>query len=62
MKARRLIDGASYGPDALRAIGQAFDETCASIAGNFRDTARSPQWILPLILARAASARSVRLG
>jgi len=35
MKARELIEGASYGPEALKAIGQAFDEAWASIAGNF---------------------------
>ena len=35
MKARGLIDGASFGPDALKAIGQAFDEAWASIADNF---------------------------
>jgi hypothetical protein len=35
MKARRLIDGAAYGPNALKALGQAFDEAWASIAGNF---------------------------
>jgi len=35
MKARELIDGASYGPDALKAIGRAFDEAWDSIAGNF---------------------------
>ncbi len=35
MKARRLIDGASFGPDALRAIGQAFDEAWKTIEGNF---------------------------
>jgi len=37
MKARRLIDGAAYGPNALKALGQAFDEVWASIAGNFGD-------------------------
>lgn len=26
MKARQLIDGASFGPQTLKAIGQAFDE------------------------------------
>jgi len=36
-KARRLIDGASFGPDALKAIGQAFDAAWADIAGNFGD-------------------------
>ena len=35
MKARSLIDGASFGPDALKAIGQAFDEAWKQIADNF---------------------------
>ena len=34
MKARLLIDGASFGPDALKAIGQAFDEAWQEVAGN----------------------------
>jgi hypothetical protein len=34
MKARLLIDGASFGPDALKAISQAFDEAWQEIAGN----------------------------
>ena len=34
MKARQLIDGASYGPETLKAMGQAFDEAWQSIAGN----------------------------
>src|SRR5215510_5000098 len=33
-KARALIDGASLGPDALKAAGQAFDEAWAEIAGH----------------------------
>jgi hypothetical protein len=37
MKAKRLIDGASFGPDALRAVGQAFDQAWMEIAGNFGD-------------------------
>jgi len=37
MTARQLVDGAAYGPDALKAVGQAFDEAWASIAGNFGD-------------------------
>jgi hypothetical protein len=37
VKARHLIDGASYGPEALKAIGQAFDEAWLQIAGNFGD-------------------------
>jgi len=37
MKARRL-DGASLGPNALMAIGKAFDLAWAEIAGNFGDS------------------------
>ena len=37
MKARQLIDGATYGPDALKVIGRAFDEAWRDIAGNFGD-------------------------
>jgi hypothetical protein len=37
VKSRQLIDGASYGPEALKAIGQAFDEAWLQIAGNFGD-------------------------
>src|SRR6478672_9312314 len=40
MKARQLIDGASYGPEALKAMGQAFDEAWLNIAGNFSDDSR----------------------
>ena len=36
-KARQLIDGASFGPDALKAIGEAFEAAWSDIAGNFRD-------------------------
>jgi hypothetical protein len=35
MRARELIDGASFGPEALKAIGEAFDAAWAEIAGNF---------------------------
>jgi hypothetical protein len=35
MRARQLIDGASFGPDALKAIGDAFDAAWAEIAGGF---------------------------
>jgi hypothetical protein len=37
MKARQLIDGASYGPDELKIIEQAFDDVWAAIEGNFGD-------------------------
>ena len=36
-KARQLIDGASFGPEALKAIGEAFDAAWAEIALNFGD-------------------------
>jgi hypothetical protein len=38
MKARRLIDGASFGPATLKALGLAFDQVRAEIAGNFGTT------------------------
>jgi len=38
MKARRLIDGAAFGPETLKALGEAFDQAWAQIAGNFGDT------------------------
>jgi hypothetical protein len=34
-KVRQLIDGASFGPEALQAIAAAFDAAWADIAGNF---------------------------
>jgi hypothetical protein len=35
MRGQQLIDGASFGPEALKAIGEAFDAAWAEIAGNF---------------------------
>ena len=35
MRARALIDGASFGPDALNAVSQAFDHAWAEIAAHF---------------------------
>ena len=40
MKARQLIDGASFGPEALKAIGEAFDAAWKTIEGNFGNDAR----------------------
>ena len=37
MGSRQLIEGAAYGPEALKVIGQAFDEAWLDIAGNFGD-------------------------
>ena len=36
-KAPHLIDGASFGPEALKAIGAAFDAAWAEVSGNFGD-------------------------
>jgi hypothetical protein len=35
MKARQLIDNASFGPESMKVIGQAFDAAWAQIAANF---------------------------
>jgi hypothetical protein len=35
MKARRLIDGATFGPETLKVMGEAFDLAWAEIAKNF---------------------------
>jgi hypothetical protein len=35
MKARKLLEGGSFGPDTLKPIGQAFDKAWADIAANF---------------------------
>jgi hypothetical protein len=36
-KARQLIDGASFGPEASKVTGEAFDAAWAEIASNFGD-------------------------
>src|SRR5262245_58950300 len=38
MKAHRLIDGATFGPATLKAVGQAFDEAWVQIASHFGNT------------------------
>jgi hypothetical protein len=35
MKARQLIDGAAFGPEAMKAIGEAFDEAWTDTAPKF---------------------------
>jgi hypothetical protein len=37
MKARQLIDGASFGPESLKVIGQAFDDAWAQLAPRYSD-------------------------
>jgi len=39
MRARRLIAGAAFAPQIVRAMEQAFDQAWAEIAGNFGDSA-----------------------
>jgi hypothetical protein len=38
MRARKLIDGASFGPETVRAMGQAFNQAWAEIAEHFGDS------------------------
>jgi hypothetical protein len=40
MRARRLIDGTSFGLETMQAIGQAFDAAWAEIDRNFGDDPR----------------------
>jgi hypothetical protein len=40
VKARQLIDGAVFGPDALKVICQAYDDAWRTIEGNFGDDPR----------------------
>ena len=35
MKARQMIEGAAFGPEALRVMGQALDEAWDEVAGSF---------------------------
>lgn len=37
MRAKQVIDSATYGPEALKIVFEAFDNAWASIAGNFGD-------------------------
>jgi hypothetical protein len=54
MEAKRLlgrVEGTSFGPEALKVIGLAFDEAWSEIAGNFGDGA--PIEAVRLRLAKA---------
>ena len=35
MQARKLIEGSTYGPETLKVIGKAFDDTWSEVAGHF---------------------------
>ena len=59
MKAHELIGGMALGPEALKVIGQAFDEAWLEIAGNF---GRDPQEIETARLKLANACLSVAHG
>jgi hypothetical protein len=65
MKGHRLIDEASFGPDVLKAITQAFDAAWLEIAGNFGndpgDVERA-QYRLATALVSVASEDSCDVG
>ena len=56
--AHGLIDGASFGPEALKAIGEAFDAAWGEIAGNFgndpTDLEEVRLWLANALLSVAA--------
>ena len=37
MNAKQVMSGVSYGPEALKAVGKAFDEAWLQISSNFGD-------------------------
>jgi hypothetical protein len=57
MRARQLIDGASFGPEALKVIWEAFDQAWAQIAGNFgndqHDIEKARNWLASALLSVA---------
>ena len=56
MKARQLIEGTSYGPEALNAMTQAFDQAWSVIAGNIsRDTSEAARQRLANALLSVAT-------
>ena len=46
MKARALIDAAPFGPDTVKAMGEAFDQAWARIAPSFSDTEVEPARVM----------------
>ena len=57
LKAREIFYSAALGPEALKVIGQAFDEAWASIAGNFDESPTTVEGAR-LILAKAILAEA----
>ena len=52
MKARKLIEGATYGPETLKVIGKAFDDAWSEIGSHFTPNGLQAQ-SMRLKLARA---------
>lgn len=44
MKARAMIEGAAYGPDDLKVVGQAFDDAWEEMHTTTRTTFYEPSW------------------
>lgn len=55
MKARQLIEGATYGPDTLKVIGKAFDDAWSEISSQFSNSELQSQ-TMRLKLAHAVLA------
>jgi hypothetical protein len=64
MEVIRLLGGASFDPDDLKVIGQAFDMAWTDIAGNFGDAVKSRRfarsWQGPFSLLPATVAWTLR--
>ena len=56
MKARKLIEGATYGPETLKVIGNAFDDAWSEIGSQF-DGLQAQSARLKLALAVLSAAR-----
>jgi hypothetical protein len=61
MRARKLIEDATFGPDRLKEIGRAFDETWTEIAGSFGNDAQTIEGVrlrlATIVLALAKDGR-----
>jgi hypothetical protein len=48
MRAAKILAGCTYGPEALKIIGKAFDDAWADIAEHFAgDADRAAGWLTP---------------
>lgn len=65
MRARRIIEGASFGPDVLQVVQQAFDEAWAAVADRFtsheHEVAREALALAMISATREDSADVARL-